>query len=85
MALYGVALVVIPMLVSLAASRIAFNKQIRETEKNYLSIALKIVRNKMESHLEVIRNAGVIGAKEIVRQKYIVSDDKAAMSRLIED
>ena len=85
MALYGIALVVIPMLVSLAASRIAFNKQIRETEKNYLSIAMKIVRNKMESHLEALRNTGVIAAKEIVRQNYMVNGDNAAMHQLIAD
>jgi hypothetical protein len=85
MALYGIALVVIPMLVSLAASRIAFNKQIRETEKNYLSIAMKIVRNKMESHLEALRNTGVIAAKEIVRQNYMVNGDNTAMHQLIAD
>lgn len=39
----------------------------------------------MESQLEAMRNAGVIAAKEIVDQKYIMSGDTAAMSQLLAD
>ncbi|MGL5207342.1 MAG: ATP-binding protein [Acidaminococcaceae bacterium] len=85
MALFGIVLVVIPMLVSLAASRIAFNKQIRETERNYLSVALKIVQNKMESRKENMRNAGISAANEIIGQKYIENNDKAAMVRVLNE
>ncbi|MHC1717988.1 MAG: ATP-binding protein [Acidaminococcaceae bacterium] len=85
MALFGVALVVIPMLVSLAASRIAFNKQIQETERNYLSVALKIVQNKMESRKDSMRNAGVVASNEIISQKYIENNDKAGMIRVLNE
>lgn len=85
MVLYGIALVVIPMLVSLAASRIAFNKQIQETEKNYLSVALKIVRNKMDSRKQSMRNSGVVAANEIVRQKYIINNDKAGLTKVLNE
>lgn len=85
MALFGVALVVIPMLVSLAASRIAFNKQIKETERNYLSVALKIVRNKMESRKESMSKAGIVAANEIIRQKYVENNNKAGMIRALNE
>lgn len=85
MALFGIALVVIPMLVSLVASRIAFNKQIQETERNYLSVALRIVRNKMESYKENMKNAGIVAANEIIRQKYIENNDKAGMIRVLNE
>lgn len=85
MAIFGIALVVIPMLISLAASRIAFNKQIQETERNYLSVALRIVRNKMESYKENMKNAGIVAANEIIRQKYIENNDKAGMIRVLNE
>lgn len=85
MALFGIVLVVIPMLVSLVASRIAFNKQIQETEINYLSVALKIVQNKMESRKENMRNAGIVAANEIISQKYIEHNDKAGMTRVLNE
>ena len=85
MALFGVALVVIPMLVSLAASRIAFNKQIKETERNYLSVALKIVQNKMESRKDSMRKAGMVAANEIISQKYVENNNKAGMIRALNE
>lgn len=85
MALFGIALVVIPMLVSLVASRIAFNRQIQETERNYLSVALKIVQNKMESRKENMRNAGIVAANEIISQKYVENNDKAGMIKVLNE
>lgn len=84
-ALLGFALVVIPMLVSLATYKIAYNRQIQKTREEYLAVALKMVQNKMESRKTNMRDAGISAANKIVRQKYIKNNDKAAMNKMLNE
>ncbi|MEG2069476.1 MAG: ATP-binding protein [Acidaminococcaceae bacterium] len=69
LAIFVVALTVIPMFIILLVSRVAFNQQILENEKTYLTIAMKTARHAMEA-----RRQGLYGPATVLAQSKAVKD-----------
>ncbi|MEG0830760.1 MAG: ATP-binding protein [Acidaminococcaceae bacterium] len=69
LAIFVVALTVIPMFIILLVSRVAFNQQILENEKTYLTIAMKTARHAMEA-----RRQGLYGPATVLAQSKAVKE-----------
>lgn len=73
------------MLIHLLVARLAFDKQILEQEKNYLSVAMKIVRNEMISKKNNLKKAGEMLANDPNVQLFVTQNNRERLQLPLRD